>query len=111
MDIINITVSNRATMIESFQLIDENGDAVTLTGATINYEAREKKTTSVVLSATTDDGVTIAGTTATIRFEETEMDGLDPGEYYHGCTVQLDGETDVEQIFTGTLNVVDGIVS
>jgi hypothetical protein len=112
MDIVNFSVSNRATFLESFQWLDEDGVAVTLTGATIVYEVRKPGCTTPELSATTSGGeITIVTTTMTIRFEETEMDDMDAGDYEHGCTIMLSGETEVEQAFTGKLTVIDGIVS
>ena len=112
MDIVNFSVSNRATFLESFQWLDEDGVAVTLTGATIVYEARDPTTKETVLSASTSDGdITIVTTTMTVRFEESTMDDLEAKDYEHGCTIMLDGETEVEQAFIGKLTVIDGIVS
>lgn len=100
--------SNRADMNESFQWF-ENGTAVTLTGATIVFCARDKETDVAVLNASTDDGqITISTTTMTIAIPKESFASLCAKEYKVGCTIEIDDTTD--QLFVGTLAIYDGVV-
>lgn len=102
-------ISNRETYIQDMQVLDENDDPIDVTGATIVFEMRERTDTSAVLSADTDDGITISTTTFTIRFEVDDVRDLEAGEYEVGITIEMDGDT--TQLVAGSISVVDGVVS
>ena len=101
-------LSNREDYIESFNAFDENGDAIDLTGATIEFAVAEPNC-SPVLSASTDDGkIVISTTLATITIPQSEVDGVLPKNYNVGCTIDLNGV--VRQFFIGTMQIYDGVV-
>jgi hypothetical protein len=101
--------SNRADLSESYQWI-EDGTAVTLTGATIKFSARDPVTRTEVLSASTDDGkITISTTTMTLSIGKSELNALCAKNYDIGCTITIDDATD--QLFVGSLEIYDGVVS
>lgn len=103
-------LSNREDYIESFEAIDENDDAIDLTGATIVYEIADPRGGSAVLSATTGNGdIVITTTSFTVTFLVGRVSDLEPKDYNVGCTILLNGVT--TQFFVGTLPVVDGVVS
>lgn len=101
-------VTNAETYEESWSAIDENGDEVDLTGATITFNVQDKCGSSV-LSASTNDGITINTTVFTVRFEVSSLTGVDPKDYNVGCTILLDGDT--TQFFRGTFTVLDGYMT
>lgn len=101
--------SNRETYEESWSAMDENGDEIDLTGATIVFEVRDPQSRSPSLSASTGDGITIATTVFTVRFEVASMRDLCAKDYDVGCTIELNGDT--TQFFVGKFPVVDGVVS
>lgn len=106
------TVSNRETWEQSVRVVDQNGNAVTITGATITLAVRKQPSSSgdsADLTADTTSGITIATPVFTFRFEVASMRALDPGNYDVGCTILLSGDT--TQLIVGTVTVVDGIVS
>src|ERR1044072_14706 len=95
-------LSTRETDSQSFQAIDENGDAIDLeaVGATIACEMREPGCTS-----TTTLTVDISSDTFTISLTETQTRSLNAAkEYEIGCTVTIDDV--VSQFFVGTLPVI-----
>lgn len=100
-------ISNRQTYSESFQALDENGDAIDLeaAGAAIVCEMREPGCTS-----TTSLTVAIDDDTFTISLTETQARSLVVAQEYEiGCTIEIDDT--VTQFFVGTLPVIDGIVT
>ena len=104
-------VSNRADYSESWQALDENGDAIDLTGATIVLEIVDPACSGTAqISATTGNGkVTISTTTFTVAIARSELTDLDPKSYRFGCTIEQDDFT--EQFFVGDFPVYDGVVS
>jgi hypothetical protein len=104
-------VSNRADYSESWQAIDENGDAIDLTGATIVFEIVDPRCgSSALISATTENGkVTISTTTFTVAIARSELTSRDPQNYRVGCTIEQDDFT--EQFFVGDFPIYDGVVS
>lgn len=104
-------VSNRADWSDVIELSDaDTGDAIDLSTADIVVEVVDDCGRRV-LSATTDNGkvtVTAPGS-AQFTFTRDEMTSLCPGTYRVGGTVSIGGET--EQVFFGTVPVVDGVVS
>jgi hypothetical protein len=100
-------ISNRETYSESFQALDDNGDAIDLAAAsaTIVCQMREPGDTSTTALTTS-----ISTTTFTISLTEAQTRSLVANlEYEIGCTIEIDDV--VSQFFVGTLPVVDGIVS
>ena len=104
-------VSNKATYEQSFQINDDDtGDLIDLTGAAITFEIRDAKTRRSMLIGTVGSGITVLGTGVfAVTFAADRMRGLDGADYDVGCTITLDGET--TQFITGTLPVLDGIVT
>lgn len=103
-------VSNRADYEESWQALDENGDAIDLTGATIVFEVALPDCDSIMLSATTANGkITISTTTFTVAIPRSELTSLLPMSYRVGCTITQDDVT--TQFFVGEFPVYDGVVS
>lgn len=101
-------ISNRQTWTEAFDCVDDDGEDVTITGATIVFVVRKKGCTSASLTATDSDGITIATPRFTVVFSVDDVSALDPGTYDVGCTVEIAGVT--EQFIIGTINILDGIV-
>lgn len=100
-------ISNRETYSESFNALDENGDAIDLgaVNATIVCEMRLPGNTS-----TTALTVVIDTTVFTISLTDTQTRSLYAGnEYEIGCTIEIDNV--VSQFFVGTIPVIDGIIS
>jgi hypothetical protein len=99
-------ISNREDYSESFQAMDENGDAIDLeaAGATIVCEMREPECGT--LTALT---VEIEDDTFTISLTEAQTRSLSLVEYDIGCTIEMDDFK--VQFFVGILPVVDGVVS
>lgn len=99
-------LSNRESYSESFQALDENGDAIDLeaAGATVVCEMRAPDCGSptALTVVVEDDTITISLTDAQTRT-------LTAKEYDIGCTIEIDDF--VTQFFVGTLPIVDGVVS
>jgi hypothetical protein len=99
-------ISNREDYSESFQAMDENGDAIDLeaAGATIVCEMREPECgTPTALTVEIEDD------TFTISLTEAQTRSLSLVEYDIGCTIEMDDFK--VQFFVGILPVVDGVVS
>lgn len=104
-------VSNRADWSDVIELTDaDTGDAIDLSAAEIVVEVVDDCGRSV-LSATTGNGkvAVISAGMAEFTFTRDEMAALCPGTYRVGGTVTIAGET--EQVFFGTIPVVDGVVA
>lgn len=104
-------VSNRADWSDVIELTDaDTGDAIDLSGATIVVEVADDCGRRV-LSATTGNGkvVVLEAGKAEFTFTRAEMAQLCPGSYRVGGTVTIGGTT--EQVFFGTVPVVDGVVA
>ena len=105
MNIVHLApISNRESYSESFQALDENGDAIDLSSATIVVEMREKGTSNNVSL-----DVDISTTTFTASLTVDQVRALNINEYDIGCTIELSGET--TQFFIGVIDVLDGVVS
>lgn len=107
------TASNRATYSQALQIYDdEDNEGVSLADATIVLEVRKPGTTSALLSATNDDGITVTDEDEgqfSLSFTVTQMRTLCAMQYEVGITIEQSGET--TQYFIGTLPVLDGIVT
>ena len=103
-------VSNRADWSDTIELTDaDTGDAIDLSSASIVVEVADDYG-RIVLSATTDNGkvTVLSAGNAQFSFTRDEMATLCPGTYRVGGTVTIDDET--EQVFFGTVPVIDGVV-
>lgn len=101
--------SNRADFEQSWQALDENGEAIDLTGATITFTARDPQGGGETLSASTEGGeIVIDTTTFTISLGKSLLRNLCAKNYNVGCTIEQDGFT--EQFFVGSLPIYDGVV-
>jgi hypothetical protein len=103
------TVSTREDWIQAVDVVDEEGDDVTITDATIRLAVRKKGDSAPTLTADTDDGIVIATPTFTWSFTPDDMGSLCPGQYEVGVAIEIDGET--TQLIVGTVSIVDGIVT
>ncbi len=99
------SVTNQETYIETYEAL-EDGVAIDFTGATIEFAISDPASTSNILFADTDDGITISTTSFEVRFEESEMNTLCAKSYNVACRYTLDGIT--TQLFVGILPVVSG---
>ncbi len=97
-------VSNGEDYSDSWQALDEDGDAIDLTGATIVYELRNKDTCERTAAT-----VTISTTTFTADIPVATMRGLCAKDYDVGCTILLNSVT--TQFFVGTIAIVDRVVT
>lgn len=103
------TVSNREDWSQAIDVVDENGDDVTITSAEISLAVRKKNSSSASLEASVGDGITVVTPRFTFAFTADDMRTLDPGTYDVGCVVTI---SDVAtQLIVGTVIVVDGIVT
>lgn len=103
------TVSNKEDWIQTISCVDEDGEAVTITGATIELAVRAKGSYAPTLTADTDDGITISSPEFTFTFLAETLGGLSPGQYEVGVRITIDSVR--TQLIVGTVNIVDGIVS
>ncbi len=103
-------ISNRETWTETFNVVDDDGAGVDLTDAEILVEVRNKNKSSV-LTAEVASGITLdeASTGFSWTFTATQMRALCAGTYDIGCVVTIDDTT--TQLFVGSIQVVDGVVS
>lgn len=107
--------SNRATWSFSITLTDDDtGDAIDLTGATVNIALRSQEMRGVELTGSSTDGkITIEPPATagqfTVEFSKDDMSSLGAKLYDVGITVTLAGGT-VHQVLVATLPLVDGIV-
>jgi hypothetical protein len=97
-------VSNREDYVDSWEALDEDDEAIDLTGATIVYEIRDPVSRSVTAAT-----VEIETTTFTATIPVATMRSLCAKDYDVGCTIKIEDVT--TQFFVGTLPVVDGVVS
>jgi hypothetical protein len=88
----------------------ETGEAIDFTGAEVAFMVKDQSRCTV-LSATTDadDGITISTTTISVRFDDSDMNGICAGSYNVGMIYRLNDET--AQIFTGTVTIFDGVAT
>lgn len=102
------TRSNRATWVQSVRVIDENGDDVDISAATITLAVERQGETTAAFSVTVGSGITVVSPVFTFTFSETNMRTLDPGIHKVGCTITISDV--VSQLLIGTVTIVDGIV-
>ena len=84
-------------------VVDQDGDAVDLTGAAISYviKSTAKAATDELLLTTTDGSITVAANVFTVTSEPSDTDLLE-GAYYQECEIILaDGR--VFTSFTGNI--------
>jgi hypothetical protein len=103
-------LSNRETYIQDIQAFDEDDEVIDLTGATIVFEMRDRQTKqSALIASTANTKVVIATTTFTVTFDTTDTATLCAKQYDLGVTILIASVT--TQLFAGTIDVVDGVVS
>lgn len=105
-------VTNREDWTIDGELTDESGVAVDITTADITMGVRDQKTKSQVLTAEVGDGITIlVGPSGTfeIAFLASQMRALCAGTYDVGIIIEI--ATDTTQLFTGTVRIIDGVVT
>lgn len=87
------------------------GDPIDISGATIDYYFSQSETgTSCVFTKTNGSGISIvdaANGKLEITWDNADTDGLS-GEYFHECEF-TDGNGDKATVFTGTVNVIEGL--
>lgn len=107
----NVEASNRADWTVQISATDfDTGDAIDFTGATVTVAVKDESGCQRLL-ATTDNGKVTLPSTGIIEFtfDDSEMRGLCPATYLVGAVYTLSGATN--QLFVGTVNIYDGIVS
>ncbi len=103
------TVSNRETWNQSIDVVDESGDDIDISTATITLAVRKQGDTSPILTATNGSGITIASPAFTWNFTVSQTNQLCAGNYEVGVTILITGTT--TQLIVGNVIIVDGIVS
>jgi hypothetical protein len=114
-------ISNRQDWIEQVEVFDEFNNLVDLTGADIVLALADKRpssawntsassTTPLMLARTADGTIIIQGLGVfQFTFPVSLMRSLCASKQYEvGCTIQINGV--IQQFFTGTVAVLDGIV-
>lgn len=86
----------------------ETGEAIDFTGAEVAFMVKDQNRCTV-LSATTDDGITISTTTISVRFDDSDMNAVCAGSYNIGMIYRLNDETN--QLLTGTVTIFDGVAT
>lgn len=102
-------VSNKEDWIAISPLIDDDGEEVTLTGATIElFVCKLSDPNTAVLTASTDNGKITLPTTTTFQwaFTPTDMATLCAETYYVFLRVTIDDV--VTQIMSCTVPIVEG---
>lgn len=105
--------SNRARWVLTREVVDEDTDEVVdLTGRTLRLEIRQQATGSPILTATTEnDAIEIRDTGVfEVTFTRDQMATLPVGTYEVGLTISNDDD-ETDQLFIGTLPVLDGVVT
>lgn len=97
----DVTLVAGESKILSYHVVDEDGDAVTVTGATIKWElSRYRGSEAILTKSTTDGNITIATSTVEVEIDAADTADLE-GLYYHELTIaDLAGNTSKTQ---GTL--------
>lgn len=102
-------ISNRADWIETFELIDDDTDAVItdLDDVTIRLQVRDGCDPKLT-AETGDSHITVAPSgVVEVRFTAAEMSVICPGTYELGLTIERDGI--IEQELLGSLPVFEGV--
>lgn len=102
-------VSNRETWSQEITILDENGDDVDISAASIVIAVRPANSRSPILSASVGSGIAVVSPAFTFTFSVSQMGSLCPGQYDVGCTILRSGVT--TQLIVGKVTIVDGIVS
>lgn len=105
-------VSNREDWTGTIGATDLDNLPVDITGASIDFEVRDRTTKVQSLAASVGHGITITNGTDGIfewSFTALQMGGLCPMTYEVGITLTLNGG--ITQLFIGTVPVLDGIVT
>lgn len=101
-------LSKMAGDSESIEItvLDEDGAAFDLTGATIQYVAKTgvSASTNAILLSTTAGDIAILANVATITFAPADTETMAAGNYYMECEAVLP-DTRVFTLFTGLLTI------
>lgn len=99
------------TKVLEVTITDASGNAVNLTGATISYVLQRSVGSTVTISKTTDDGISItdaSGGVFQITLDASDTASLS-GSYYHECQI-TDTSGNVSTVFTGTVTMKDDAI-
>jgi hypothetical protein len=108
----DIDASNRADFIILISATDaDTGDAIDFSIASdITIEVNDSTGCQKMLASVANGKVTLPSSTVLqCKFSRSEMVNLCPASYVIGGTYTAAGETD--QLFTGSINVYDGVVA
>lgn len=72
---------------------DEDGDLLTITGATITWVMKTAAGGAAILTKTVGSGIVISGSTFTITLTDTETALLTAGSYFHAASVTISTKT------------------
>jgi hypothetical protein len=96
-------VSGR-TKVMPFSAVDNDGDAVTVTGGSATYKIADTPYSTALVTKTSAAGdITLAGSTVTVTLEPADTEDLD-GIYYHELEV-IDGGANEYTGFSGAIVV------
>jgi hypothetical protein len=74
------------TKILIYNVVDEDGTAVNVTGATCTWELTRYEGGVAILTKTTSDDITVSGTTIEVELTATDTAALE-GLYHHELTI------------------------
>lgn len=101
--------SNKADWAFDVSATDiETGEAIDFTGAEVAFMVKDQSRCTV-LSATTDDHITINTTTISVLIDDSTMNDICAGSYNIGMICRLNDET--FQVLTGTVTIFDGVAT
>jgi hypothetical protein len=110
--VLNASRTNTARWQTQMQFSDaETGELIDFTGASILIVVKDEAGNTKI-EASTDNGKVSIVSTGVIEFDASlsDMGGLTPGSYPIGGVFWF-GSDDPDQLFVGTLTVIDGVAS
>jgi hypothetical protein len=104
--------SNRAVWTRTIILVDSvTTELIDITGCLITMSVRNQDSKYQVLSATVGSGIAFTSNTAfTFSFSKDQMHALFAGTYDVGIIIADASNLGTEQLFAGSVPIVDGIV-
>ena len=84
-------------------IYDENGDLLTVTGATALWVLKTEAGETATLQKTDGSGITISGSSVTVTISDTETSALTEGRYFHALSLTIAGKT--RTVFAGSVEV------
>lgn len=82
----NVEMVQGESKLLSYDVVDEDGTAVNVTGAECTWELSRYQGEVAILTKTTADDITVSGTTIEVELAATDTEDLD-GLYYHELTI------------------------